>query len=317
MRYCVARIIRAVARFEPVSLVIRRRDCNDLFRYFTDQRYINTADFLEQNPKITLLQAELDDAWLRDSGPSFVFHGEQLAGINWRFNAWGGKYPDFANDDAVAKTILHDQSAEAIDVPLIMEGGSFHVDGNGTLLTTEQCLLHPNRNNLPIGELEQAFADYLGVRKIIWLRGDPLDTETDGHIDEIACFSRAGRVIATDADTDAADRREVLRENLEILRSSVDADGNSITVTTIPCPSVYYKGARRIASYVNFYIANGGIIMPGFDVDTDDTAYRILCGEFPDREVVQVDIPDLTVAGGGIHCITQQQPSIEDMRSRS
>ena len=258
----------------------------------------------------------IDDSWVRDIGPTFlVDRNGHLAGVDWSFNAWGQKYQDLQHDAKVAKRILRHVGARRFKSRLVMEGGALHVDGEGTVLTTEQCVLNPNRNPgiTREAEVEQNFRDYLGSGQDD-LAGTGLeDDETDGHVDEIACFVRPGVVLAlVDRRQERPQFRRSLQTNLDVLKAAKDAKGRPLQVIEVPQPAkrrIGPNGRRLRLSYVNFYIANGGIVMPAFDAAEDDRAFRIIRDAFPDRRVVQVHANDIVLGGGGIHCITQQQPA--------
>lgn len=295
-RHNVAAVVRAIAEFEPITLLVRpeqRQSAHDLC-----------------GSGVEYWEYPLDDSWMRDFGPTFVFGGKgEVAGVDWRFNGWG-KYPH-ANDRHVARFVLEQLGLPRIEAPLVLEGGAFHVDGDGTVLTTAQCLLHPNRNpQLMQGEIEGLVLDHLGAEKVVWLGQGLQDDDTDGHIDEIACFVAPGQVLAlVGHDRNDADY-PVLEKNLEQLRQTRDAKGRLLEVVTLAQPEVILNGSARLSrSYVNFYIANGGVVMPAFgDRKRDDAARGTLQELFPSRHVVQVPAHDLAFGGGNIHCITQQQP---------
>jgi agmatine deiminase len=294
----VATVVRAILNFEPVSLLVRPADRERAFHLCGSE--------------VEYFEYPLDDSWMRDFGPTFVVSKEserKLAGVNWQFNGWG-KYPH-DNDQHVAKTILAHEGIAVFDAPLVLEGGSIHVDGEGTVLTTEQCLLHENRNpDLQRDEIEELVLKYLGAEKMIWLRQGLKDDDTDGHIDELACFVEPGRVLAMIGSDKSDIDYKPLQENLSILKEATDARGKKLDVITLEQPNVAYKGKERLSqSYVNFYIANGGIVMPSFnDTPRDSRARGVLQEMFPTRKIVQLPGQTLAVGGGNIHCITQQQP---------
>lgn len=294
-----AAVVRAILEFEPVTLLVRPQDRAFAYQLCGEQ--------------VTYWEYPVDDSWMRDFGPTFVVDTQKnVAGVNWRFNGWG-KYPH-ANDQHVAKHVLERLELPCIDAPLVLEGGAIHVDGEGTVLTTEQCLLHPNRNpELSQADIEALVLEYLGAKKMIWLREGVADDDTDGHIDEIACFVQPGVVLAL-IGTDKNDiDYQRLQTNLGILRDSTDARGRKLDVITIEQPEVAYKGELRLSqSYVNFYLANGGVVMPAFDDRRRDAqAYGLLQEIFSGRKVIQVPARELAYGGGNIHCITQQQPLTE------
>lgn len=291
-------VARAVSRFEAVTMVCDPADVADAS--------------LACGPGVEILPLPISDSWIRDTGPSFVTDGKgQVAGVHWRFNAWGGNYPDSAKDQQVGRLMLEHLSLRRFEAPLIMEGGSFHVDGEGTLLTTEQCLLNPNRNpNLGKAEIEELLKEHLGISSVIWLGEGYQDDETDGHIDEIALFVKPGVVMAITTDDPGDANFKAFQDNLDRLKRARDAQGRELNVIPVRQPARRDEnGVRLTLSYTNLYIANGGIVMPAFEDPADDEAFRIVRRAFPDREVVQVPALDIVRGGGGIHCITQQQPA--------
>ncbi|EWY41090.1 agmatine deiminase [Skermanella stibiiresistens SB22] len=293
-----AEVAQTIAQFEPVAMVCNQADVAEVS--------------LACGPGIEVLPMPISDSWVRDTGPTFVVGGPgQVAGVDWGFNAWGNNYPDHQVDADLAKRMLEHLGLPRYQAPLILEGGSFHVDGEGTLITTEECLLNPNRNpNLGKAEIEEYLKEYLGVRQVIWLgQGYELD-ETDGHIDEIACFARPGVVLALTTDDTGDANFKIFQDNLDRLKSARDAQGRELEVIPLRQPERRdHNGVRLTLSYTNFYIANGGIVMPAYEDAADDEAFRTLRKVFPDREVLQVLALDIVKGGGGIHCITQQQPT--------
>ncbi len=292
-------VARAISRFEPVTMVCDPADVADAS--------------LACGPGVEILPLPISDSWIRDTGPSFVTDGKgRLAGIHWRFNAWGGNYPDCAKDQQVGRLMLEHLGLRRFGAPLVMEGGSFHVDGEGTLLTTEQCLLNPNRNpNLGKAEIEELLKEHLGISAVIWLGEGYQDDETDGHIDEIALFVKPGVVMAITTDDPGDANFKAFQDNLDRLKRARDAQGRELEVIPVRQPARRDEnGVRLTLSYTNLYIANGGIVMPAFEDSADDEAFRIVRRAFPDREVVQIPALDIVRGGGGIHCITQQQPAV-------
>ena len=291
-----AHVVQTILQFEPVTLLVHPRD-----RALAQRLCGGQVEYWEYT---------LDDSWMRDFGPTFVIDGAgELAGVDWRFNGWG-KYP-YDNDQHVARFVLDRLSLRRIEAPLVLEGGSIHVDGEGTVLTTEQCLLHPNRNpELDKQQIANLLLDYLGAQQVIWLPQGITDDDTDGHIDEIACFVEPGVVLALlgndKGDVDFA----VLQRNADILRDTRDARGRKLDVVTLEQPEVVMRGEQRLSqSYINFYIANDGVVMPAFgDRKRDEQARGTIAELFPRRKVVQIPAHELAYGGGNIHCITQQQP---------
>ena len=295
-RAVYAQVARAIREFEPVRMLVR------------PEHAAQARDFVGGD--IPLLPVALDDSWLRDSGPTFVRAGSGgLEGVCWRFNGWG-KYP-CERDRLVAGQLLQSLGVPARQVPLVCEGGAIHVDGEGTLLTTEAVLLNANRNpGLGREAVERQLMAALGVRKVIWLRAGLVDDDTDGHVDELACFVRPGVVLALTCRDPQDANYAVLQENLERLRRARDASGRALEVVEVEQPAADYAGGRRLScSYVNFYLPNGGVVMPAFGDRRRDAQARELLGRlFPSRRVVQLPTRTLSLGGGNIHCITQQQP---------
>jgi len=293
-------VARTIARFEPVSMVVRPQDRAEA------QLALGTG--------IQIFEAAIDDSWARDSGPTFLIDGEGgRAGIQWRFNAWGTKYTPYDSDATIATRILKSMDLKTYQGPLTVEGGALHVDGAGTLLVTEQCLLNENRNpELTKQQVEARLALYLGALRIIWLGEGLKDDETDGHVDNIACFA-PGRRVLTAMPRDKSDANyPAMSDNLVRLHEARNAAGDKLDVVELPLPyeaRTRHDGTRLEMSYINFYAANGAIIMPAFGDKADEEAKRTVADVYPDREIVQVDAMAIVEGGGGIHCITQQQPA--------
>lgn len=296
-RRAYAAVARVIAAFEPVTMIARAEDAAEAAGLCGDG--------------VTVDIAALDDSWMRDIGPTFLRDaGGRIAGVNWRFNAWGGKYGDCAHDGALAASLLDTLGIRRFDAPFVLEGGAIHSDGEGTVLTTESVLLNPNRGMAATrAEAEALLARWLGAEKVIWLSDGLVNDETDGHVDNVACFSGPARVLALSAPDRADPNHRRLAANLDILRQATDARGRRLDVVRLEQPTVPDEtGEPGVASYMNFYIANGAIVMPAFAEKTDAAAAATLRAVFPGREIVQVDARDIVRGGGGIHCITQQQP---------
>lgn len=296
-----ADVANAIGAFEPV-------------RMLTPPSALTRARLL-CGANVEVIPWTLDDAWMRDMGPNFVKNARgELAASIFQFNAWGQKYRWYRQDAALGHQLAESLGLRTFTAPLFMEGGGINTDGEGTLLTTEQCVLNENRNpDISKREAEEHLCAALGVSKVIWLRGDPADDETDGHVDGIACFVRPG-VVLTEPDPAAkpgTERHAILEENIEILRNSVDAKGRKIEVQLMQAGTeMEVLGDRFCRSYINFYIANGGVVLPGYGVgDEDEQALEAVTRCFPDREVIQVEVNAIAYGGGSIHCITQQQPA--------
>jgi agmatine deiminase len=260
-----------------------------------------------------------NDAWCRDHGPIFVQRAgedgrpEQLI-LDWGYNAWGGKYPPYDLDDVVPTRIGQAFGIPVVSPGIIMEGGSIDVNGRGTLLTTEACLLNPNRNpHLSKEQIEGYLRDYLGVGNILWLGDGILGDDTDGHVDDITRFVDPTTVVTVVEDDPRDPNYEPLQANLRRLGEMRDQDGAPLRVLTLPMPRpIEYDGQRLPASYANFYIANGVVLLPTYhDAERDEQARATLQGCFPDREVVGIDCTDLVWGLGAFHCVTQQWPAAE------
>lgn len=317
-------VAEAIADFEPVTMIASARQFE--------------AARARLSPRIRVVETTTDDAWCRDTGPTFVTDGRGgVRAVDWRFNAWGGfdggLYFPWADDDRLAAKIAEMERVDRYRAPLVLEGGSIHVDGEGTLLVTEECLLNANRNPaLTREEIETHLKAYLGVSTILWLGPGLVNDETDGHVDNIACFARPGVVLLTWCDDPADPQHAISVDALHRLSRMTDAKGRPIEVIKLPLPGPLHAteeevetvdpspdlasgagvsraaGTRLGGSYVNFYIANGGVVMPLLDPSTDEAAMAVLRSVFPDRKVVGVPTREVLLGGGNIHCITQQQP---------
>ena len=255
------------------------------------------------------------EPWCRDHGPIFLVReretGIERAVVDWDYNAWGGKYPPFDLDDVVPKHVAEYRKLPLFTPGIVMEGGSIEVNGRGTLLTTEACLVNPNRNpHLSQSEIAQYLRDYLGVTKVIWLGEGIVGDDTDGHIDDLSRFVNPTTIV-TVVEEDIEDANyQLLQENYQRLRKATDQDGHIFNVVKLPTPGlVEYQGQRLPASYANFYIANSLVLVPTFRHKNDSRAVEILQAEFPDRKVVGVDSTELIWGLGSFHCITQQEPA--------
>ena len=255
-----------------------------------------------------------NDAWCRDHGPIFVQrerngHRDTLI-IDWGYNAWGEKYPPFGDDDKIPTLVGDELGIPVVSPGIVMEGGSIDVNGAGTLLTTESCLLNPNRNpTLTKEQIEQYLTRYLGVTNVLWL-GDGIEgDDTDGHVDDLTRFVNPTTVVTAVEDDPQDKNYEPLRDNLERLRGMTDQDGRPLEVVTLPMPRPLYQDGHRLpASYANFYVANGIVLMPAYDPARDEMARATLAGCFPDRTVIPIDCTELVWGLGALHCVTQQWP---------
>jgi len=289
------------------------------------------------SPSVRVVEIASDDAWMRDIGPTFVTGADGgRRGVDWRFNAWGGLdgglYFPWDRDERVAREVLEIEGADRYEAPIVLEGGSIHVDGEGTVMTTEECLLNRNRNpGLSREQIEETLCSYLGAEKVVWLGRGVQSDETDGHVDNLACFVRPGVVLLTWTDDASDPQYRISRDALARLEAARDARGRPLEVVRIRAPGPIVMSAqesrgvasfagtmprragdRLAASYVNFYIATKRIVFPLLDERTDEDAAEVLRTCFPDREIVGVPAHEILLGGGNIHCITQQVPAVAE-----
>ena len=291
-----AEVAKVISSFEPVSMVVHPRD-----REMAQAVLGNDIECVE---------IPIDDGWFRDNGPNFLItdHGD-VAGASFAFNAWGGNYEPFQDDAQAGPRLLSQLGLRMFQSGMTAEGGGITVDGEGTLITTETCFLNPNRNpGWSKGEVEAELCRMLGVTKVIWIPGDPCEDETNGHVDGLAAFVGPGRVLVEAAFDRAHPRYDVLMENRRALEGQTDAMGRALDLIFIEDAWQCGGGDRFCTSYINSYIANGAVIVPSYGLPADDRARAIYQQLFPQREVVSLRIDDIAPGGGGIHCITQQQP---------
>lgn len=314
-----AAVARAIAPSEPVTMAV------------SDAQFEHCRAVLPAF--IRVVEIATDDAWMRDIGPTFLVDGAgDRRGVDWVFNAWGGLegglYFPWDRDDRAAQKVLEIEGADRYRAPIVLEGGSIHVDGEGTVMATEECLLNHNRNPTLVREqIEQVLYEYLGAEKMIWTGAGVYNDETDGHIDNLACFACPGVVLLTWTDDESDPQHQISRDALRRLEAATDARGRSLEVVRLPSPGPVTitaeeaagvdavagtlprrAGDRLAASYVNSYLGTSRIVMPLLDERHDDEAADILRGCFPGREVVGVPAREILLGGGNIHCITQQVP---------
>jgi len=314
-----AAVAETIAQFEPVTMGVSRG------------QFLNARRMLA--PHIRVVEISYNDSWMRDCGPTFVVNRQgAVRGVDWEFNAWGGLegglYFPWDQDAMVARKVLEGERIDRYKAPLVLEGGSIHVDGQGTLLTTEECLLHPNRNpHLSRSEIERLLQDYLNVDKIIWLAQGVYLDETNGHVDNLCCFVRPGVVALTWTDDRSDPQHEISRDAYQRLSAAADAQSRRFEIHKIhqPGPITITRkesegvdsvegtlprraGDRLAASYINCYLANGVVVVPTFDDPHDGPALAAFQTLFPERRVVGVPAREILLGGGSIHCITQQQP---------
>ncbi|MGC9337173.1 MAG: agmatine deiminase [Candidatus Cloacimonadia bacterium] len=315
-----AKIAEFIGTFESVTVGVNA------------SQYKNARAMLSS--KVRVVEISNDDAWMRDCGPTFVINDSgEVRGVDWEFNAWGGLvdglYFPWDKDDQVAQKVLEIERCSRYRTDrFVLEGGSIHTDGEGTLITTEECLLSPGRNpHLTKEQIEEKLRQYLNVEKIIWLEKGIYNDETNGHVDNICCFARPGEVILAWTDDRNDPQYDISLNAYEILEATTDARDRKLKINKLPLPNPVYitreesegvdrvegtlprkEGDRLAASYVNFYIANGGLIVPVFNDPHDDEAIRLLSSIFPNYTIKPVFAREILLGGGNIHCITQQQP---------
>ncbi|MEP6572622.1 MAG: agmatine deiminase family protein [Gemmatimonadota bacterium] len=302
-------IVRVLAAREEVHINVLGMEMESEVTRLLRARGIPSAGiFFHHNPT--------NDAWCRDHGPILlqrtVDGRREEAIVDWGFNAWGGKYPPFDADDVVPTRIGAEFGIPVFHPGIVMEGGSLDINGRGTLLTTEACLLNPNRNpDLSREQIESYLKDYLGQTTIRWLGDGIVGDDTDGHVDDLARFVDANTVV-TVVEADPSDENyAVLQDNLARLTGMKDQDGEPFRVVTLPMPAPMYQAGQRLpASYANFYIANGIVLLPTYCTATDETARQTLQDLFPNRQVIGLDSTDLVWGLGSFHCVTQQWPSL-------
>ncbi len=315
-----AEVAKAISQFEPVTVCVNA------------EQFENARALLED--QIRVVEISSNDAWMRDIGPTFVKNDKgEVRGIDWQFNAWGGLdeglYFPWDKDQLVKQKVMEIENIDRYDAKdFVLEGGAIHVDGEGTLITTEQCLLNPNRNpHMSREEVEEKLKEYLNIEKIIWVKDGLVDDETDGHVDEVLFYVRPGEVAIGWTDDPEHPHYEVLREAYKQLEQETDAKGRKLKIYKLPMPqqiAITEEESQEIdfaadafdrtadtefiATYANCYICNGGVIIPSFGDPKDEEAVEIFKEMFPDREIVAVNTREVSLGGGNIHCITQQQP---------
>jgi agmatine deiminase len=304
-----------ISQFEPLTMGVNH------------EQFAKARQMLPDH--IRVLEISSNDAWMRDCGPTFVINDQGIVRlVDWQFNAWGGLYTDYRLDEVVPQKVAELEGVDYYCAPLILEGGSIHVDGEGTLLTTEECLLNENRNpNLTREQIENHLRDYTGVEKILWLGAGVYNDETDGHVDNIACFLRPGLVALTWTDDHNDPQYPISKDAFDRLTMFTDAKGRKLEVLKIHQPNPILisaeeaagvvpvegtfpreAGDRMAASYINFYTCNGGIVLPTFNDLYDKLTMNALQKVMPDRKIIGVPAREILLGGGNIHCITQQQP---------
>ena len=295
-RIAWANVAHTISKFESLKMIVHPDDRE------------SATTLLNNN--IEILELPINDAWCRDTGAIFLLNNKnELGGVDSDFNCWGYK-ENFELDDKVAKFMIEKTNSIYFKNNMVLEGGSINVNGKGTMITTEQCLLNKNRNpELSREQIEKNLKNYFGVCKIIWLKHGT-DEGTDGHVDNVACFSNSNTILTMTCSDKSDSYFDLLSENLEILKSSTDQDGNPLNIIELEMSKKrLIPNDDEPSSYINFYIANNAIILPIFGDDhADENAEKILKSQFQNRQIVCLDGRDILLGGGNIHCITQQQP---------
>jgi len=301
-----AEIAATISRYEPVRLNVEKSLQSGV------RRLLNAAK--AELSRVEIFDHTTDDAWCRDHGPIFVKHNRtgEVALTDWQFNAWGGKYPKFDDDNLIPAKIAAALKLRRFTNKMVLEGGSIDVNGAGLLLTTEACLLNKNRNpDLTRAQIERALRDFLNVHTIYWLGDGIAGDDTDGHVDDLSRFFGTSSILtAVEKNTRDVNYR-ALAENLERLKSLRTPAGKKFKLVELPMPRPCYRGAQRLpATYANFLVLNGAVLMPMFrQPKRDREAAEVLAACFPGREVVPIDCLDLVIGRGTLHCISQQQPA--------
>jgi agmatine deiminase len=291
-------VARTVAEYEPVTMLARPSDTT-------------LAQDLCAHGNVEVVAMPLDDSWLRDTAPIYVTRGNERQALDFGFNGWGSKYLPCDNDDAIPANWAAHAGHETVRVPMILEGGSITVDGAGTLITTEQCLLNPNRNPaMSRAQIEATLAATLGIERTIWLPYAIDDRDTDGHVDLVAMFIEPGRVVWQGCDDPRDPEYERLAISRRCLDGARDAAGRAIEVVDLPTlPYCDVDGERLPVPYANLYLCNGAVIVPVTGHPADAAALATIGGCWPDRDVVPVPGNVIAFGGGGPHCMTQQIPA--------
>jgi agmatine deiminase len=306
-----ARMAAAIAEFEPLRLLVADEGMAQAAR----AAIVATAGATARLDRIAFTVVATNDSWIRDHGPIFVNSaapGDVAAqvALDFGFNSWGEKYGAYDLDDAVPRRLGEQWGFEVVEPGMVLEGGSIDVDGAGTLLTTESCLLNRNRNpTLDRAGIERQLKYWLGVSTVLWLGEGIAGDDTDGHVDDLARFVAPATVVTVIEDDPRDENHRALADNLGRLRAMRDAEGRALRIETLPMPpALFHDGTRVPASYANFYILNGGVIVPTFDCPRDAAAIATLERLFPGRRVVGIPSRDLVWGLGAIHCLTQQHP---------
>ncbi len=298
-----AEVIRTIAEYEPVTVIVREED--------TSQARFACG----RNKNVQFLELPIDDCWARDTAPMFLSNGEDaVAGIAWQFNGWGNSVHGIGRDAALAARVLRHESVKSFAADMVLEGGAISADGYGTVLATEECLLNEDRNpELTRPEIEERLALFLGARKVVWLGGGLAADPTQGQVSRVAVFAGRDRVLVSEvSDPDDFDRA-TLEDNKAHLETAITARGDKLTITCVPLPQnpqTGFDGKPLASNYLDYYVANGAVIIPSYGDPNDTVAASIIGAVYSDRKVIQVPTPVLAKGGGAIRRLTQPEPAL-------
>ena len=299
MRAAYAETANLISEFEPVTIIANGNDINSLSSMITNN--------------VSTMVKQIDDSWCRDSGPTFISNNAKIAGVDWTFNNYGeATGPDYINDAKIAGKILKHLDILHFKAPIVLEGGAIHSDGMGTLMLTEDVIFDPSRNpGLDKKEAEYILEKYLGVENFIWLIAALEYDDTGGHIDNLACFTPNKQILALTEGNQQDSNFDRLQENMDRLKHAKNINGDNYEIISIQQPSYRkFLNERMALSYINFYIANDAIVLPVFNDPMDKNAIDTISKVFHDRKIVTLEGSRIVEGGGGVHCITQQQPYI-------
>lgn len=300
-------IIKAISPHEEVELLIINEEMKAKVSTLLEK---NSVDLKNVNFNIT----DYADVWLRDYGPTYIQNTQshEQAWVKWTYNAYGEKFEALLKDNQVFLNLRGKIGKRMFEPGLVMESGAFEVNGKGTLITTEQCLINETRNpGKNKADYEKYFSDYLGIKKTIWLKKGLVNDHTDGHVDELARFTSVNTIVCAYEENEQDPDFKILNENYKILFEATDQDGNPLKIVKLPMPHLVYNDGNKVpASYTNFYIGNEVVLTSVFNDPNDAKAIEILQSCFPERKIVPIDCSEIIYGGGAIHCMTMQQPEI-------
>lgn len=320
------------AQFAVVEMVKKILEFEKVIVGATREQFMNARALLPD--EVDVIEISYDDAWIRDTSPTFVTDGNIVRGVDWDFNAWGGvkegSYFPWLQDDLLPQKVLTYLGMDRYKARLVVEGGAIHVDGEGTLIATKQCILNKNRNpNINQNKVEKIFHDYLGIKKVIWLERGLYMEENDGHIDNMCAFIRPGEVFLAWTDNMEDPQYQISMQAYEIIKKAKDAKGRKLKIRKLLLPQAQFlsseehlgieasqyslprnTGDRLPASYINFYFINGGVVVPQFGCKEDELAIEQFRKAFKDRKIITQNVREFLLGGGGLHCMTMQIPQV-------